>query len=48
MLACSNVHVFGEFSIFDIAFSTTFLISYFFVTSLKGCSVTGFYLIHWF
>ena len=24
MLVCSNMHVFGEFSIFGIAFSTTF------------------------
>ena len=44
MLACSNVHVSGECSIFGIAFSTTFLVSHWFVTPIKGCKVTGFYL----
>ena len=43
MLACSNVHVFGEFSIFGIAFSTDFLVSHRFITLIKGCRVMGFY-----
>ena len=45
MLACSNVHVSGECSISGIAFSTNFLVSHGFVTSKKGCRVSGFYLI---
>ena len=40
MLACSNVHVFGRFSIFGNAFSTTFGVSHWFVTPIKGCRVT--------
>ena len=40
MLACSNVHVFCEFSIFGYAFSTTFGVSHGFVTPIKGFRVT--------
>ena len=40
MLACSNVHVSGGFSIFGNAFSTTFRVSHEFVTPIKGCRVT--------
>ena len=40
MLACSNVHVFGGFSIFGNAFSTAFGVFYGFVTLIKGCRVT--------
>ena len=39
MLACSNVHVSGGFSIFGNAFSTTFGVSHRFVTLIKGCRV---------
>ena len=41
MLACSNVHVFGGFSIFGNAFSTAFGVSHGFVTLVKGCRVTN-------
>ena len=44
MLACSNVHASGESSIFGNAFSTDFLFSHGFVTPIKGCKVTDFYL----
>ena len=40
MLACSNVHVSGGFSIFDNAFSKTFGVSHRFVTPIKGCKAT--------
>ena len=36
MLACSNVHVFGRFSIFGNTFNTTFGVSHRFVTPIKG------------
>ena len=39
MLACSNVHVSGGFSICGNAFSTTFGVSHRFVTLKKGCRV---------
>ena len=48
MLACSNVHVFGEFSIFGNTFSMDFGVSYWFVTPIKGCRVTVFHLTGWF
>ena len=44
MLACSNMHVSGEFTIYGVALSTTFRVSHWFVTSIKGCKVLGFYL----
>ena len=40
MLVCSNVHVFGGFSIFGNEFSTAFGVSHRFVTPIKGCRVT--------
>ena len=40
MLACSNVHISGGFSIFGNAFSTAFGVSRGFVTPIKGCRVT--------
>ena len=40
MLACSNVHVFGGFSIFGNAFSMDFEVFHGFVTPIKGCRVT--------
>ena len=43
MLACSNADVFKEYTIFGVAFSTDFLVSPWFVTSIKGCKVSGFY-----
>ena len=39
MLACSNVHVSGGFSIFRNTFNTTFGIFHGFVTPIKGCRV---------
>ena len=39
MLACSNVHVSGEFSIFGNTINTTFGVSHRFVTPLKGYRV---------
>ena len=44
MLACSNAHVSGEYTISGVALSTTFRISTWFVTSIKWCKVSGFYL----
>ena len=40
MLACSNVHVSGGFSISGNAFSMDFGVSHGFVTLIKGCRVT--------
>ena len=48
MLACSNVHVSEKFSIFGNAFSTAFGVSHGFVTPIKGCEVTNFYVTGWF
>ena len=48
MLVCSNVHVSGQFSIFDNTFSTTFGVSHGFVTPIKGCGVMDFYVTGWF
>ena len=42
MLACSNTHVFGEYTISSVALSTTFRVSPWFVTSIKGCKVSVF------
>ena len=39
MLACSNVHVFEEFSIFGNTFNTAFGVSHRFVTPIKGYMV---------
>ena len=39
MLVCSNVHVFGGFSIFGNTFNTAFGFSHRFVTPIKGCKV---------
>ena len=36
MLACSNVHVSGGFSIFGNTFNTAFGVSHRFVTPIKG------------
>ena len=44
MLACSNVHVFGEFSISGNSFSKDFGVSHGFATLIKGCGVTDFYV----
>ena len=44
MLACSNVHVSGGFSIFGNAFRTTFEVSHGFVTPIKGCRVTDYFM----
>ena len=48
MLACSNVHVSEEFSIFGNTFCTNFRVSHGFVTPIKGCMVTDFYISGWF
>ena len=48
MLACSNVHVSEEFSIFGNAFSMAFRVSHGFVTPIKGCRVMDFYITSWF
>ena len=40
MLACSNVHVSGGFSILANAFSMAFGVSHGFITLIKGCRVT--------
>ena len=45
MLSCSNTHVSGEYTIYDVAFSTAFRFSPWFVVSIKGCKVLGFCLI---
>ena len=39
MIVCSNVHVFGGFSIFGNTFNTAFGVSHRFVTPIKGCRV---------
>ena len=46
--ACSNVHVSYESSIFGNTFSMAFLVFHGFVTPIKGCRVTDFYLTSWF
>ena len=48
MLACSNVHVSGGFSIFGNAFSAAFGVSHGFVTPIKGCRVTNSFVTGWF
>ena len=47
MLVCFNVHVSKESHIFGNAFSMAFLVSHGFVTPIKGCRVTDFYLTYW-
>ena len=37
MIACSNMHVSGGFSIFGNTFNTAFGVSHRFVTPIKGC-----------
>ena len=44
MLACSNTHVCGEYTIYGVVFSTDFVVSHWFVTFIRGCKVFGFYL----
>ena len=41
MLACSNMHVFGGFSIFGNTFNMAFRVSHRFVTLMKGYKVTN-------
>ena len=48
MLACFDVNVSEEFSIFGNAFSMTFGVSHRFVTLIKGCGVMDFYVTGWF
>ena len=44
ILACSNAHVSEEYTISSVALSTTFRVFPWFVTSIKGFKVSGFYL----
>ena len=46
MLACSNEHISREYTISGVALSTTFRVSPWFVTSIKGVQGVGF-LSHW-
>ena len=44
MLACSNVHVSGGFSIFSNTFNTAFGVSHRFVTHIKGYRVMNYFM----
>ena len=44
MLACSNVHVFGGFSIFGNTFNMDFRVSHGFVTPIKGYIVMNYFV----
>ena len=45
MIACSNVHVSGGFSIFGNTFNTAFGVSHRFVTPIKGCRVMDSFML---
>ena len=44
MLVCSNMHVFGIFSIFANTFNTAFGVSHRFVTPIKGYMVINYFV----